>query len=292
MGLTLTLSLSIGALLIGLVLLLARLRQAGRHAAQREQERQRGQALLQQEIDALKQTLAQSAGAHAQALEQAKRDFDAFAYAVSHDFAAPARSINGFAELLKDEASVLSEDGRIWLARIQYNSQRLGDMINDLLRLSRLNRANLDLREVDLNPLAAEAVRAAGAGFPNTQVALAPLPSVRCDPGLVRQVFQILAENAFKFSAKCASPRIEVGAECAEGEMQIFVKDNGAGFNPRYANKLFQMFQRLHKETDFPGNGGGLAIARAIVQRHGGRIWAESAPNEGASFRFTLGSGN
>ncbi len=288
MGITLILSILIVALLIGVGLLLVRLRQA----AQKERETQREQALLQQEIDALKQTLAQSAGAHALALEQAKRDFDAFAYSVSHDLAAPARTINGFSELLKDEASVLSEDARTWLARIQYNSRRLGDMINDLLRLSRLSRARLDLREVELDPLAAEAVRAAGAGFPHTQVALTPLPATRCDPLLVRQLFQILAANAFKFSAKCASPRIEIGVNSAEGEMRFFVRDNGAGFNPRYADKLFQIFQRLHKEADFPGTGGGLALARTIVQRHGGRIWAEGAPGEGASFHFTLCGGN
>ncbi len=298
MGTTFILSVLSGALLLGMLLLLLRLLQERRRAAQSERDSRRDIELLTQELDALKLTLEQRTAAqeqrtaaHALESEQAKRDFDAFAYAVSHDLAAPARAINGFAELIKDQASVLSEDGQVWLQRIQYNSQRLGDMIGDLLRISRASRASLDLREIDLNPLAAEAVRIESAGFPAAQVAIGPLPVIRCDPGLMRQVFRILVSNAFKFSAKSASPKIEIGVQTVEGEPRIFVRDNGAGFNPRYADKLFQAFQRLHKETDFPGTGGGLALAKLIVQRHGGRIWAESAPNEGASFYFTAGSG-
>jgi signal transduction histidine kinase len=298
MGTTFILSILIGALLIGMLLLLLRLRQERRRAAQSERDSRRDMALLTQERDALKQTLVQRTAAqeqrtaaHALESEQAKRDFDAFAYAVSHDLAAPARTINGFADLIKDEASVLSEDGRVWLQRIQYNSQRLGDMINDLLRISRASRANLDLREIDLTPLATEALRIEGAGFPATRVTVGPLPAVRCDTGLMRQLLRILLSNAFKFSAKSASPEIEIGVQPSEEGPRIFVRDNGAGFNPHYADKLFQVFQRLHKESDFPGTGGGLALAKLIVQRHGGRIWAESAPGSGASFYFTAGPG-
>ena len=292
MSITILLSILIAALSIGILLLLARLRRANRSAAESARENEHLKTLMQQELATLRQKLEQRTAAHALDLERAKGELDALSYSVSHDLSAPARTINGFAELLKSEASVLSDDGRGWLERIQYNSQRLGDMINDLLRLSRLGRAKLDLREVDLNPLVAEAARVAGAGFPGTQVSIAPLPGIRCDRGLTTQLLQTLLANAFKFSAKCAAPRIEVGVQEIEGKQCFFVRDNGAGFNPRYADKLFQMFQRLHKEADFPGIGAGLAIAKSIVQRHGGRIWAESLPGEGASFYFTLDSTN
>ena len=292
MSITVLLSISSGALSIGILLLLARLRQAKLAAAESERENQRLKTLMEQELAALRQTLEQRTAAHALDLERAKGELDALSYSVSHDLSAPARTINGFAELLKSEASVLSDDGRGWLDRIQHNSQRMGDMINDLLRLSRLGRAKLELREIDLNPLVAGAARVAGAGFPETQVAIAPLPTIRCDLSLTTQLFQILLANAFKFSAKCAAPGIEVGVQAGAAEPCFFVRDNGAGFNPRYADKLFQMFQRLHKEADFPGTGAGLAIAKSIVQRHGGRIWAESLPGEGASFYFTLGGAN
>jgi light-regulated signal transduction histidine kinase (bacteriophytochrome) len=290
MSLILAATMLFGALL--LVLLLYLTRRAALALRRESAQRLR----LEQELGALRQTLAQREAALTLELEQAQRnlqrtaqELDAFCYSVSHDLSAPARKINGFAGLLQDEASVLGDQGREWLERIVHNSQQLGDMIADLLRLSRANRKAMDLQTVDLNPLVAEVVRAAAADFPNAQVEIAPLPSVVCDRELVRQVLQNLLANAFKFSGKRATPRIEIGARPEADALCLFVRDNGAGFDLRYADKLFGLFQRLHKESDFAGNGAGLAIAKSIVQRHGGRIWAESAPGEGASFYFTLG---
>jgi light-regulated signal transduction histidine kinase (bacteriophytochrome) len=280
------------ALLLGLVLLAWRLRQAQRALSDLQRERERCQSALEQELSLLRQEQDTHLAERTLELEQARRELDAFSYSVSHDLAAPARKIHGFVDLLQDEASSLSEQGRGWLERIRHNSRQLGDMIGDLLRISRLGRAPLNLSTVDLDAVVAETVRAAGAGYPHTQVAIAPLPATRCDQDLMRQLYQSLLANAFKFSSKRAAPRIEIGVQQESDELRLFVRDNGEGFNMRYADKLFGVFQRLHKESDFPGNGAGLAIAKLIVQRHGGRIWAESAPDQGTSFYFTIGCAN
>jgi len=291
MSLIVATSLAIGALLLGIVLVLRRLQQTKRAAAQLQREHQQCKSLMEQELAALRRTLEARLATSTLELEQAMRELDAFSYSVSHDLAAPARKIHGFAELLQDEASTLSDQGREWLNRIQHNSLELGDMIGALLRISRLGRAELNLRAVDLNVLVAEVVRDAGAGYPNTQVEIGPLPSIRCEQELMRQAFHNLVANAFKFSGKRAAPRIEIGTLHDAEESRFFVRDNGDGFNMRSAGKLFGVFQRLHRESEFPGIGAGLAIAKSIIQRHDGRIWAESEPGEGACFLFTIGCG-
>jgi len=283
------LSILSGVLLIGNLLLFKLLREARRSAAASRLEVDRGKASMEQEMAVLKQKSAEQSAAAALELEQTIRELDALIYSVSHDLAAPARKIHGFVALLEDEASALSEEGREWLGRIKHNSRELGGMIAGLLQISRIGRAKLDLRTVDLDPLVAQIVRAAGSGYPAAQVQANPLPAIRCDPGLTRQVFEILVANAFKFSGKCATPRIEIGVQSGDGEQRFFVRDNGAGFDQRHAGKLFGVFQRLHKETEYPGIGAGLAIARRIIQRHAGRIWAESTPDQGATFYFTVG---
>jgi len=292
MSILIATSILTGALLLLLLLQRARRATAALHRETAERKR------MERELDSLKQTLAQREAAHRLELEQAQRrleqtrqDLDALCYSVSHDLSAPARKIHGFAGLLRDEAATLSVQGREWLDRIVHNSQQLGNMIGDLLRLSRAGRKQLELQAVDLNLLVAEIARGAGAAYAHAQVDIAPLPTLNCDRELVRQVLENLLANAFKFSGKCATPKIEVGVQPTAADVCLFVRDNGVGFNPRYADKLFGMFHRLHKESDFPGAGAGLAIAKCIVQRHGGRIWAESAPGTGASFYFTLSGG-
>lgn len=270
------------ALLVGALPFAWLWRRSRRRLAELQDEHARCKA----QIESLQEDLA----ARARALESMQQDLDGLSYSVSHDLSAPLRSIAGFGDLLGEEAASMSDQGREWLERLRYNAQRMNSMIADLLRYSRIGRAEMHIQPVDLNAVAAEAVRAAGSAHPQTSVELAPLPTLPCDPKLIREVFHIYAANAFKFSARSAAPRIEVGSATDAGEACIFVRDNGTGFNMRYAEKLFGAFQRLHKESDFPGNGIGLAIAKKIVQRHGGRVWAQAVPGEGATFYFSLGS--
>ena len=168
----------------------------------------------------------------------------------------------------------------------------MGDMIDDLLRLSRIGRGGLTVQQVDLDDLVADIVAEIAESYSRTEVALERLHAVACDRGLVRQVFENLIGNAFKFSANGDVPRVEVGARLADGERVFYVRDNGVGFDMRYADRLFGVFQRLHNESEFPGTGVGLAIVKRIVERHGGRIWPESAPNGPTIFNFTLGKPN
>jgi signal transduction histidine kinase len=222
-------------------------------------------------------------------LERMNRELDAFGYTVSHDLRAPLRAVTGFAAILEQEATNLDERGRQLVHRIVAGAQRMSTMIDDLLRLSRVSRGGLNLAHVDLGVMVSEVIETLRAEFPRTDVSVASLPSVTCDAGFMREVFQNLIGNAMKYSAKQDSPEVEIGMTVCDNESAFFVRDNGAGFDMTYADKLFGVFQRFHTARDFPGNGVGLAIAKSIIERHGGRIWAKSAPNEGATFCFTLG---
>jgi PAS domain S-box-containing protein len=220
-------------------------------------------------------------------LEDANRELESFSYSVSHDLRAPLRAIHGFAGLLAQRAGEgLDEQGRHYLGRIQEASARMGRLIDELLELSRLSRAALRPEALDLSRMAAQVVEDLRAGEPRRPVAveIAPGLAARGDPAQVRVLLQNLVENAWKFTRPAAAPRIEVGRE---GEA-FFVRDNGAGFDMRYVEKLFGAFQRLHAEEEFGGTGIGLATVQRIVARHGGRIWAEGEPGRGATFRFTL----
>jgi signal transduction histidine kinase len=224
-------------------------------------------------------------------LEASNKELEAFSYSVSHDLRGPVRAIDGFSSLLlQDHADSLSAEGRRYLETVRANAKQMGQLIDDLLAFARLARQEIARRRFDPRPLVDECVEKlrAQTGNPAAECVAGALPACDADPGLVRQVFMNLIGNAFKYSAKAARPRVEIGCERREGEDAYFVRDNGVGFDMKYAGKLFGVFQRLHSNEEFEGTGVGLAIVQRIVQRHGGRIWAQAAPGEGATFYFTL----
>lgn len=223
-------------------------------------------------------------------LSAANRELESFSYSVSHDLRAPLRAIAGFVQILEeDHAAVFDDQARHALGRVKANATRMGELIDDLLTFSRIARSPLSRQTVDLTAIARaaaeEAIAAAGRPI---ELAIEPLPRPAGEPALLKQVYANLLSNAVKFTARAAQPRIAIGSTI-NGETVYFVRDNGAGFDERYADKLFGVFQRLHRSSEFEGTGVGLAIVQRIVTRHGGRVWAEGKVNEGATFYFTLG---
>jgi PAS domain S-box-containing protein len=224
-------------------------------------------------------------------LEDTVRELEAFSYSVSHDLRAPLRAVNGFSRiLLQDYGSQLAPEAQGYLRMVSENAQQMGRLIDDLLAFSQLGRQQLRTQRV----LPAEVVRGALDGLAperegrEVQIVLDELAVCQADPVLLRQVYVNLLSNALKFTRRRADARIEIGCRELEGEVTYFVKDNGAGFDMRYADKLFGVFQRLHRAEDYDGTGVGLAIVNRIVHRHGGRVWAEAAVDQGATFFFTL----
>jgi two-component system sensor histidine kinase/response regulator len=235
-----------------------------------------GRRRLLAEIEAHKRTLA---------------ELDAFNYSVSHDLRAPLRPLAGFSStLLEDYGAILDDKGADYLRRIRAAAVRMGELIDDLLELSRVSRSPLARRSVDLAEIARSVADELRADDPARQVELVIPAAVEasCDPRLLRIVFENLLRNAWKFTRPRPHARIEFGVRTA-GETSYFVGDDGVGFDPAFAARLFQPFQRLHGQTEFEGTGIGLAIVNRIIGRHGGRIWADSAVGEGARFFFTLG---
>ena len=222
-------------------------------------------------------------------LDRALKDIESFSFSVSHDLRAPLRAISGFAHLLHNsETERLSPDGQHMLERIEKNSQRMADLIDDILAYSRAGRQALEPVEVDMNVLVHEVAAECRASYPAAALAVASLPKMSGDIRMLRQVWSNLIGNAMKYSSRQAHSQVDIGLIQDKGETVFFVRDNGAGFDMRYANKLFGMFQRLHTEAEFPGTGVGLAIIKRLVEHHGGRIWADAAPGHGATFSFTL----
>lgn len=224
-------------------------------------------------------------------LREANREMEAFTYSISHDLRAPLRAVDGFSHMLREDfGSSLNENGLRYLDEIRKGAQRMGDLIDDLLRISRIGRTELNLVPVDMNGLLQEAMselRFTGQ-FGEVELQVEPLPSCRADAALLKQVWINLLSNAFKFSRGQGLVRIEIGGR-VESEARIYwVRDHGVGFDMRYAHKLFHVFHRLHKQEDFEGTGIGLALCRHILGRHGGQIWAEARPMEGASFSFSI----
>ena len=225
-------------------------------------------------------------------LTAANRELESFAYSISHDLRAPLRGIDGFSKLLTDEyRERLDEQGIDYLDRVRRAAQRMGTLIDDILELSRVTRQEMRRVRVDLSQIAAEVIdeRARAEPAHRVAVSIAPDCTAHGDPQLLRVLMQNLLENAWKYSAKQPAPAIEFGRETIDGEPVFFVRDNGVGFDMKYADRLFSPFQRLHKPEEFEGTGIGLATVARIVRRHGGRVWAEAETGKGAIFRFTLG---
>jgi signal transduction histidine kinase len=224
-------------------------------------------------------------------LQTSNKELESFSYSVSHDLRSPLRAIDSFALMLQEDyAAKLDDEGRRYIAVVRDGAQQMGRLIDDLLAFSRLGREPIDALNINPRLGAERAVREVLAAYTGTapQILVHELPSACGDAVLLHHVWVNLIANAVKYSSKIAAPRIEIGG-CIQGsEAVYFVKDNGAGFDMRYADKLFRVFQRLHGANEFPGSGVGLAIVQRVIGRHGGRVWGEGKPDHGAKFFFTL----
>jgi light-regulated signal transduction histidine kinase (bacteriophytochrome) len=224
-------------------------------------------------------------------LEASNKELEAFSYSVSHDLRAPLRSITGFsAVLLEDYGEKLDKEGQQYLRKIQDSGELMGQLMDDLLKLSRVTRSDLRMEKLDLSGMARETISDLEATEPKrkVKVTIAPNMTAEGDKNLLSLVLQNLLGNAWKFTGKTVEPRIEIGVIEDKGKQAFFVRDNGSGFDMVYANKLFQPFQRLHKASEFAGTGIGLATVQRIIRRHGGEVWAEGKVGQGATFYFTL----
>lgn len=250
-------------------------------------------ALLRAEDDlkGLNAELEQRVTHRTQELAAANKELESFSYSVSHDLRAPVRAIAGFSKLLAEQHEAqLDDEARRKLGIVRSEAARMGALIDDLLAFSRLGRQSIQMGRVDMEELVRMNVSTLNASHPGPPPALriGPLPVAEGDRSLLAQVWANLLANAYKFSSKTQNAAVEVNAISDAHEHLYFVRDNGAGFDPRYSDKLFGVFQRLHDGADFPGTGVGLALVQRIVSRHGGRVWAEGQPGHGATFYFSL----
>jgi signal transduction histidine kinase len=257
-------------------------------------ERQRTEGALQESetrLLTLNAELESRVAARTAQLEAVNKDLESFSYSVSHDLRAPIRAIGGFSTLLiEDHQAHLDDEARRKLGIIASEARRMGQLIDDLLAFSRLGRRALDPTDLNMAEMAKNVYERLNHVDPDKPVdfRLSSMPHAKGDRGLFEQVWVNLISNALKFSGKKDKPVIEVGGISEEHEHVFFVRDNGAGFDPRYLAKLFGVFQRLHRDDEFPGTGVGLALVHRIVTRHGGRVWADGKPGEGATFHFSL----
>jgi len=226
-------------------------------------------------------------------LNQSIKELEAFSSSVAHDLRAPLRAIVGFSqELMRAHPDDLGDDGLAMIERISQAGQRMGALIEALLNMSRMTQVPLQLAAVDISDVAGDIVEQLMGMNPErlAHVDIAPGMEALADLSLMRSVLDNLLRNAWKFTAQSRVTRIEVGSEKRNGETVYFVRDNGCGFDMAFANRLFGPFQRLHRQQDYAGTGLGLTIVQRVVMRHGGRVWADSAPGQGATFYFTLSS--
>ncbi len=230
---------------------------------------------------------------NAQALEAVNAELEAFTYSVSHDLRAPIRQIEGFSKILEEHlGKSLDPQVEHYLRRIQDGSQQMGRLVDDLLHLAQLGRQHAKPRLTSLDSLIDEVLTNLRAEIMERDVKcrVGALPTVVCDPGLMKVVFTNLVSNAVKYTRRREKAVIEIGHVVKDGEPVIYVRDNGVGFDMKYADKLFGVFQRLHRAEEFEGAGVGLATVSRIIRKHNGTIWAEAAPDQGATFFFTLGT--
>jgi light-regulated signal transduction histidine kinase (bacteriophytochrome) len=250
------------------------------------------QKRAERKVRQLNADLEQRVSERTASLAAANKELEAFSYSVSHDLRAPLRSIDGFSRILQEDyAAQLDHEAQNSLTRVRAAAQRMAQLIDDLLRLSRVTRSELQTVAVDLTALAGEAVATlhpAGSVRP-VRWTIAPGLAAEGDPRLLRIVLDNLLGNAWKFTGPQPEAHIEFGQAATERGPAFFVRDNGAGFDMAYAGKLFGAFQRMHTMAEFPGTGIGLATVQRIIHRHGGHVWAESAVGQGATFYFTLG---